>query len=268
LRFFFHIGYNGFSYRGWQKFPDVPTVQQVLETTLSQVLKIPAAIVACGRTDAQVHASQFFFHIDIAQPWDFDLIFRLNKNLPPDIAIFDIIPVADDAHARFDATRRTYDYFIHSYKDPFLSTASSFYPSKNYDFQKMKEATRLLLLYKDYKAFCKTPQRYRTTICHISSANLFADSNGDKLRFQVSANRFLGNMVRIITGKLLEIGKGNLSLDQFEHHLRTGEPLFSLQAAYPQGLYLSRVTYPYLDLQPKTQFLSVLAGDNTHWQQL
>jgi tRNA pseudouridine38-40 synthase len=266
LRYFFHIGYNGFNYRGWQKFPDIASVQQVLETNISQILKIPAAIVCCGRTDAQVHASQFFFHIDIEQPWDFDLVFRMNKNLPPDIAIFDIIPMDGLPHARFDAIRRTYDYFIHTYKDPFLSTVSACYPAKGYNLQRMQAAANLLLQYQDYRAFCKTPLKYRTTICNIAEAQWFADHNGDKLRFQISANRFLGNMVRILTGKMLQIGKGILGLEEFEHYLNSGDAPATLQPAFPQGLYLSKVTYPYLDLAPKTGFPGLHQNNTLQWQ--
>lgn len=262
MRYFFHIGYHGFNYRGWQKFPDIASVQQVLETAISQVLKTPAAAVCCGRTDAQVHASQFFFHMDIEKEWDFDLVFRLNKNLPPDIAIFDIIRVDDLCHARFDATARTYDYFIHTYKDPFLSTVSAFYPFKQLHFENMKKAASLLLRYDDYRGFCKTPLRYRTTICTVTSARIFSDDKGDKIRFQITANRFLGNMVRIITGKLLQVGKGALSVDEFEYHLITKETPEALNLAYPHGLYLSKVTYPYLDLPPRSEFLSALQQNN------
>jgi tRNA pseudouridine38-40 synthase len=266
LRYFFHIGFNGFKYRGWQKFPDIASIQQVLETNLSQILKIPASIVCCGRTDAQVHASQFFFHMDIEQSWDFDLTFRLNKNLPPDIAIFDIIPMEGLPHARFDASLRTYDYFIHTYKDPFLSTASSFYPAKDYNIHRMKEAASLLLRYNDYRAFCRTPLRYRTTICHVTTAQWFSDASGDKFRFQISANRFLGNMVRIIVSKLLQIGDGALSLQEFEQYLRSGESPVILKPAFPQGLYLSKVTYPYLDIPPRTEFLGMLQNNPHQWQ--
>src|SRR4051812_20031840 len=103
----------------------------MLEASLGRVLKTQVSIMGCGRIDAQVHASQFFFHTDLGDQWDFDLQFRLNKNLPSDIAVFEIIPVEDHQHARFDATARTYDYFIHTYKDPFLSGLSALYLERN-----------------------------------------------------------------------------------------------------------------------------------------
>lgn len=261
MRYFFHIGYLGTNYSGWQKHPDGISVQQVLENCLSSIFKTPTYIVGCGRTDAQVHAGQFFFHLDVATRWDFDLVFRLNNLLPDDIAVFDIIPVTDDAHARFDATQRAYDYFIHGYKDPFLNSFSSMYPIKNLDLQKMKFAAGLLLKYTDYHAFCKMPDRNAHTICNISNAGLFTDTSGDKIRFHISANRFLGKMVRIIVDKLIMVGSGKLSVDEFESHLI--DPLLAqvIKPAYPQGLYLSKVIYPYLDAAPKNNFVNMLAGE-------
>jgi len=261
LRYFFHLGYLGTNYSGWQKHPDGPSVQQVLENALSQIFKTELWIVGCGRTDAQVHASQYFFHLDTTQTWNYDLLFRLNKLLPNDIAVFEIIPTADDAHARFDAVERSYDYFIHTYKDPFLSNLSSFYLIKNWDISQMKRAAALLLKYNDYHAFCKMPDRNTHTICNISEAGIFMDSTGDKLRFRISANRFLGKMVRILTGKLIEIGTGTLSVDEFESHLINPQSLQIIKPAYPQGLYLSKIKYPYLDIAPRSNFCRMLAAD-------
>ena len=260
MRYFFHIGYHGTNYCGWQKHPDSVSVQQVLETCLTKLLKVPIFISGCGRTDAQVHASQFFFHADIEQEWDFDLFFRLNKILPDDIAVFDIIPMEGLPHARFDTIQRSYDYYIHTYKDPFLSGFSSFYAEKNLDLNKMAAAVALLPKYNDYRAFCKMPDRIDHTICHVSSASLFTDKNGDRLRFNISANRFLSKMIRIIVGRLLEIGKGEMSVNEFEHHLAEKITPAIIIPAYPQGLYLSKVTYPYLDLPVRSTFSGIMAG--------
>lgn len=264
-RYFFHIGYNGFNYRGWQRQPGIVSVQQVLEDTLKQVLKYDGTIMGCGRTDAMVHASQFFFHLDVEKPWEFDLLFRLNKNLPIDIAIFEIIPVKDDQHARFDPIQRTYDYFIHTYKDPFLSQLSAFYLFKHLDLNKIKNGLSLLTKYDDYRAFCKTPDDYEHTICNVSSAQLFSDEAGDKLRIQISANRFLGRMIRMIIGKLLEVGTGNISLDEFESYFITKQTPRLIEPAWPQGLYLSKVVYPYLDIPPRTTFSPFLKNTSDQW---
>lgn len=264
-RYFFHIGYNGHNYRGWQRMPKVANVQQVIETSLAQIFKTPVSIMGCGRTDAQVHASQFFFHLDVEKPWDYDLLFRLNKLLPSDIAVFEILPMGDTCHARFDATQRTYDYFIHTYKDPFLSTVSTLYLERNFDLHKMKQAISLLTKYNDYRAFCISPDSFNNTICNITASTLFADSSGDRLRFQISANRFLTKMIRIIVGKLLEIGRCELSVDEFEGYLITKQTPKTIEPAYPQGLFLSKVTYPYLDLAPRTDFSSIVRTDNDRW---
>jgi len=254
LRYFVHIGYNGQKYNGWQKQPGVLNVQGVVELALSQVLKTPVFVIGCGRTDAHVHASQFFFHMDIEQKWDFDLLFRLNKILPHNIAVFDVIPVEAQRHARFDAVQRSYDYFLHTYKNPFLNGLSSYYLLRDLDFDKMKQAASILPGYKDYRAFCTSPDKYEHTLCNVMSASLLVDPNGDKLRFSISSNRFLGKMIRIIMGQLLKIGKGVLSLDEFENYLITNTTPELITPAHPEGLYLSKVSYPYLNLPPRTDF--------------
>ena len=220
--------------------------------------------MGCGRTDAQVHASQFFFHLDVEKQWDFDLLFRLNKKLPRDIAIFEIIPMQGNQHARFDATQRTYDYFIHTRKDPFLSEVSSLYLERNLDLHSMKAAVALLTRYSDYRAFCRTPDSYKTTICHVTSAKLFTDEEGDRIRLQISANRFLARMIRILVSKLLDIGRGIVSVDEFENYLITKETPKTIEPAYPQGLFLSKVVYPYLDIPPRAEF-SILEDSEDNW---
>ncbi|MCX2740914.1 tRNA pseudouridine synthase A [Pontibacter anaerobius] len=258
MRYFFHIGYNGGNYRGWQRHPYSLGVQEVLEDALRKILKAPVAITGCGRTDAGVHASQFFFHLDVAQPWEFDMLFRLNKVLPPDIAVFDIIPMEGLPHARFDAIQRSYDYFIHTYKNPFLSNVSSLYLVKNLNLDAMKAATALLPLYTDYKNLCLTPAEQDSTICYISSAHWLGDKTGDRLRFQISANRYLSRMIRIIVGQLLKVGMGTLSIHEFESYLTTEKGPKHLTPAHPQGLYLSKVTYPYLNLAPRFTSSAIL----------
>ncbi len=232
-------------------------MQEVIENVLKKVVKTPVIINGCGRTDAQVHASQYIFHVDLAETYDFDLLTRLNHALPPDIAIFAILPVHDKAHARFDATQRTYDYFIHTQKDPFLHGCSALYDYKNLDLQSMKRAVDLLAQYNDYYAFCKSPASYEHTVCQVSSAHLWVDKSGERLRFQVTSNRFLRGMIRIIVGRLLEIGLGKLSVEAFEQHLRARQTPRIITSAYPQGLYLSKIVYPYLDLPQRTEFAAI-----------
>ena len=269
MRYFFHIGYNGTNYSGWQKHAGVVSIQKLIEHALSHIFKFPITINGCGRTDAHVHASQFFFHADIIQEWNFDLLFRLNKILPDDIAVFDIIPMQGRPHARFDAIQRSYDYFMHTYKDPFLSKCSSLYQETSLNLDEMKKAVALLPLYDDYRCYCKMPDRLSNTICKVSSAFLFVNEKGNRLQFSISANRFLSKMIRIIVGRLLEIGLGNLSVDEFEHYLANKETPKIIIPAHPQGLYLSKVTYPYLNLAPQAVSMSFTGTNNdTTWQKL
>lgn len=263
MRYFVHIAYKGTRYYGWQWQPNQLSVQEVIESSLSKILKAPIAIFGCGRTDSGVHASQFFFHMDIEKEWDFDLFFRLNMTLPGDISVFDIIPMVDKPHARFDAVQRVYDYFIHTYKDPFLNEASSLYLREGFNLQEMKRAVALLPRYNDYRAFCKSPDKNEHTICHVSSATLFTNEKGDRIRFRISSNRFLGRMIRILTRKLIDIGDGTLSVDEFEGHLISKQTPTVILPAQPQGLYLSKVTYPYLDLEVKGDFSS---GPENYWK--
>lgn len=210
--------------------------------------------MGCGRTDAQVHATQFFFHLEVDKPWDFDLLFRLNKLLPADIAVFEIIPVTDNQHARFDAMQRTYDYFIHTYKDPFLSDASALYLERHLNLDKMNEAVAIFARQKDFAAFCKSPAKYKHTICNISFAKLYRNATGEKLRFQISANRFLTGMVRTMVGALLEIGREELTIDELENAIALKKLPEFVTPAYPQGLYLSKVKYRYLDIPARPEF--------------
>lgn len=254
MRYFFHTAFLGQHYHGWQRQSNSFTVQEVVEQALSKLLKEPISAMGCGRTDAQVNASQFFFHVDVMKEWDDRLFFPLNKTLPEDIAIFEILPMKDNQHARFDAIQRRYDYYIHTHKDPFLSSISSWYPGKNFNIDNMKKAVLLLPKYQDYRAFCKSPDIYLHTRCRISSANLFSNAGGDKLRFCITADRFLGRMVRLIVGKLILIGKGEMSVDEFENLLITGQQPKFFDAAHPQGLFLSKIVYPYLELPTRTEF--------------
>jgi len=254
LRYFLHIGYNGYNYRGWQRQHRVLSIQEVLETNLSKLLKTKITCLGCGRTDAQVHANQYFFHMDVEKEWSFDLKFRLNKMLAEDIALFDIIPVDGYPHAQFSVLTRTYDYFIHTYKDPFLYYLSAYYPLEKIDLKKMSAATKLLVGINDFSSFCKSPDKNPSNFCEISSAKLFSNKTGDKIRFQITSNRFLKAMVRIIVNKLVEVGTGEITIEEFESFLKLKATPKTIIPAYPQGLYLSKVTYPFLDIPSRNEF--------------
>lgn len=269
MRYFVHIGYNGLQYNGWQRQASVMNIQGVIEKALGDVFKIPVLINGCGRTDAQVHASQFFFHMDLEKEWDFDLVFRLNKMLPVNIAVYDVIPMEGTPHARFDAVQRSYDYFLHTYKDPFLNGLSSFYLLNHLNWAEMRSAVDLLPKYQDYRAFCTHPDKYEHTLCYVRSASLMVDEKEEKLRFQISSNRFLGKMIRILMGQLLKIGQGTLSVAEFESHLVSRKTPALITPAHPHGLYLSKVTYPYLNLPPRADFSAILQKQaDCNWHKL
>jgi len=254
LRYFFHCAYKGSNYHGWQRQPDVIGVQQVLEEALTRVLKRRTICLGCGRTDAGVHASQYFFHIDVSETLPSDLRFILNKVLPPDISIFDIIAVPSTHHAQFGATSRTYDYFIHQEKDPFLQDVSAQYECQEWDLDLMKQALEMLPNYQDFRAFCKTPDRHDSTLCDVHNVALHSYEAGQKIRFQFTAKGFLKGMVRLLVGSLIAVGNGELRLEAWETSLSTGLRPSSFKSAYPQGLYLSRIEYPFLDCKPKGRF--------------
>lgn len=262
MRYFFHIGYNGHTYNGWQRNVKAHSVQEAIETKLNAILKQETPINGCGRTDTSVHASQYFFHADIDVPLGDDFLFILNKNLPHNISVFDIIPMQGKQHARFDAVQRKYDYYWHTYKNPFLGQLSSYYPVKDINLAEMKKAVALLPQYKDYRAFCTSPDKNEHTICNVMEAKLFCSANQEHFRFHIASNRFLSKMIRILTGNLLKIGRNELSVAQFEHQLATLEIPNKFEIAMPTGLYLSKVTYPYLNLPTKSDFS---AFSKTEW---
>ena len=265
MRYFLHLSYHGSNYRGWQSQGIGSSVQEEVEKKLSKILKNPINCMGCGRTDAEVNASQYFLHFDVKNQLDFDLVFRLNKILPDDISIFEIIPLPDNCHARFDAISRTYDYFIHTKKNPFLSKLSAFYLLDKLNLTNMNKAVGLLTKYNDFRSFCKTPEAHNTTICHVTAAKLFYNSDGENLRFQITANRFLRGMIRIIVKKLIELGKGEITLEEFENILIKNETPCNLKFAYPQGLYLSKIEYPYLSIPSQSAFSNI---KNNKWIEL
>ena len=258
MRYFFHIAYYGAGFHGWQRQTDATSVQQTIEEALSRILKSTIQIVGCGRTDTGVHASQYFFHADISEKWNFDLLFRLNQVLPSGISLFEIIPVEEKNHTRYDAIRRTYNYFIHTRKDALLSGFSALYFYPDLDISGMKSAALLLTKYNDYAALCKSPKKHKSTICQVSSAELFTTAKGDRIQFQITSNRFLKGMIRIIIQKLLEVGRGKLSLQEFEQILINNLPVPNIKLAHPEGLYLSKISYPYLDVEPLSPFCDLL----------
>jgi len=258
MKYLLHIGYNGSGFSGWQRQANAPSVQETIEDKLRAITKEKVTVVGCGRTDAGVHASQYALHFTLPEPVDYDLKFRLNRHLPNEIVVYDVIELEKGQHTRFDAVSRTYDYFIHLYKDPSLHNCSSYYSLENLDFEAMKKAADILPLYKDYKAVCKQPNLYKHTLCNVTHAKLYVDSEHQRLRFTITANRFLRGMVRLIVSFLLKVGKGEMSLVEFEDVLKLQLEITDKIPAFPNGLYLSRIEYPYLELTQQKDICSLL----------
>lgn len=242
-RFFVEIAYKGTAYHGWQRQPNVPTVQQTLEEILSRALHQNTVCIGCGRTDTMVHASQYYFHFDYDQTFNFDLKHRLNKMLPNDISILNISQVEGKPHAQFTAVSRTYNYFIHSHKDPYLADISSLYPNK-LDIKLMAHALKLISSQTDFINFCRCPSKHSSTQCNISSARLYINTQAEIIQFEITANRFLQGMVRLIIQRIIDVGTSEISLSEFEQILSNRIKPKKVTAAYPQGLHLTRVDYP------------------------
>lgn len=242
-RYFVQIAYRGTAYHGWQSQPNAPSVQETIERCLSKLFgntEIP--IVGCGRTDAGVHAKSYFFHVDLPQDWDEkQLCFKLNRMLPSDISANHAYKVYDDVHARFDAVKRTYRYFIHQQKDPFQQDQSWYFP-QSLNMDAMNLAAEHLLGTKDFGSFSKLHTDVKTNICTVYEAKWIQD--GTQLYFEVSANRFLRNMVRAIVGTLIEVGLGKLKVEDINQIIEAkdrGEAAVSVPA---HGLFLWEIVYP------------------------
>lgn len=243
MRYFIELRYRGTAYFGWQRQNDVPTVQQSVERALSTLLRTPTEIVGAGRTDTGVNASYYVAHFDTDTPVEdcARLTYKLNLILPDDIAVFAVTRVGDEAHARFDAVRREYRYYVEQRKNPFTRDGSWQYYVP-LDVEEMNRAAACLLKYDDFTSFAKLNSNNRTNICHISGAEW--SRNGDTLCFTISADRFLRNMVRAIVGTLVDVGRGRYTAEQFEQIVAARDLSLSSGGAPAQGLFLSDVAYP------------------------
>lgn len=251
-RYFIQIAYDGTSFNGWQRQKNAHSVQAELETALSRLLREEIVVVGCGRTDTGVHASDYFAHFDTVQVVDCETIrFKINTLLNHLITVKEIFPVPNHIHARFSATQRTYHYFAHTYPDPFLRHYS-WYLRKAPNVELMNEAAASLLNYSDFKSFCKAGRGNpnATTICKLSKAE-WTEENG-KLRFEISADRFLRNMVRAVVGTLLLVGYEKIALDEFKRIVESGERTKAGTSAKANGLFLVHIEYPNETFQKST----------------
>lgn len=258
MRYFIQLSYDGTAYHGWQRQPNGTSVQETLEEALSTLLRQPIEVVGAGRTDAGVHARMMVAHMDYPVELDtMQLVYKLNKLLPQDIAVQRIWPVSDDMHARFSATSRTYHYYIHTRKDPFLR-GYSWLVTFPLDFDLMNQAARRLLDFEDFTSFSKVNTDTKTNLCNITEARwdnlpltpfqgvgMTHDENleGGCWVFTITANRFLRNMVRAIVGTLVEVGRKRMTIDEFCRVIEQKNRCSAGESVPGHGLFLVDVSY-------------------------
>ena len=252
MRYFIQLSYDGTGYHGWQVQPNGVSVPEVLQKALSTLLRQPTEVTGAGRTDAGVHASMMVAHFDWPaahegegceeMPLDCtQLTYKLNRLLPPDVAVQAVRPVGPEMHARFSATRRTYHYYIHTRKDPFLR-GYSWQVNVPLDFALMNEAAQVLLEYSDFTSFSKTGTDVKTNICQLTEARWEQLKPGE-WRFTVSANRFLRNMVRAIVGTLVEVGRHRMTISQMRHAIEAKDRQRAGESVPGHALYLTNIEY-------------------------
>jgi tRNA pseudouridine38-40 synthase len=242
LRYFFYISYKGTNYHGWQAQPNANTVQAEINGALSTILQCKIETIGSGRTDAGVHAKMQVFHADILEMAEIEALpHKLNSLLPPDIVVEKLLVVEKDAHARFDAQDRSYEYHISFKKSPFMANEYLFLPKKP-DFDQMNLACQILPGDQDFTSFSKVKTDVNNFNCNLTKAEW--QFNEEKAVFYVTANRFLRGMVRALVGTLLDVGYGKTSLNDFTNILMVKDRTAAGQSVSPQGLYLCDVRYP------------------------
>jgi tRNA pseudouridine38-40 synthase len=264
LRYFIHLAYNGTSYHGWQYQPNAASVQEVLNKALSVMLNSDISIMGAGRTDTGVHASQMYAHFDSATMIDGkQLTHKLNSYLPKDIVVYAVFTVHEQAHARFDAVKRTYEYHISTFKNPFLQNLSWYY-HQPLDIQAMNEGSKLLFNHTNFQCFSKVNTDVNTFDCTIYEAHW--KRQGETIIFTISANRFLRNMVRSIVGTLINIGLHKITVADFNAIIESenrDNAGFSVPA---HGLYLTTIEYPYIveNSDKQLQYKAVFSGADSN----
>ncbi len=243
MRYFIYLEFDGSAYSGWQIQPHSPSVQQTLEEALALFLRQTVSVTGAGRTDAGVHAAQMVAHFDLDEPQDCDWMRgKLNGILPQDIAVHKIVPVKADAHARFDATARTYKYYVTLNKSAFNRNYSWFLPNEP-DFEMMNRAAEILMKTVDFTSFSKLHTDTKTNDCHVTEAGWEMLPDG-RWVFTITADRFLRNMVRAIVGTLMEVGRGKLTVDGFQGIIDSKDRCSAGDSAPAQGLFLHKIVYP------------------------
>lgn len=243
MRYFIEFSYNGKNYFGYQIQPKDISVQAELERALSTILRENIKTTGAGRTDTGVHATKMYAHFDTEKEVNENLVHKLNSFLPADIGIKRIFPVREDLHARFDATYRTYHYFISLEKNPFTQDAAWQHWRKPLDIDKMNEACKILFEYEDFTSFAKLHTDNKTNLCKMYKAEW--EQNGSELKFTISANRFLRNMVRAIVGTMVDVGVGKIQSEDVRKIIENKNRNSAGTSAPAHALYLVDVGYEF-----------------------
>ena len=274
MRYFVHLSYKGTNYCGWQMQKNSPSVQQVINEALEKLLGHHIASMGCGRTDTGVHAKDFYMHFDTEKELTdkANFLFRLNCVLPDDITIFEMLEMPEKAHTRFDATERTYEYYVYFDKSSYIRPYSFYQGFYHIDWEKVIEAAAFIKTIEDFTSLCLPSIDFKTNICHIQESKWeilpahhfilkpfdepgpskpltvpYKPAKGEVLRFTITSNRFLRGMVRKIVGTILMIGKGKIELDDFKQIVTEKKDFRIHYLAPPNGLFLSKVRYPYFE---------------------
>ncbi|MBN1115878.1 MAG: tRNA pseudouridine(38-40) synthase TruA [Bacteroidales bacterium] len=245
-RYFIHLAYNGKNYNGWQIQPNSPSIQETLQKALEVLFREPVQLTGCGRTDTGVHARNFYAHFDSKQTSidsDQKIIFKLNSILPDDIKIYAIHNMLHNAHARFDANKRTYKYYISKGKEIFFKDLV-WQNSLQLNIELMNKAASLLKNYSDFTSFSKLHSDTKTNNCNISEAYWIQQE--ERIIFTIKADRFLRNMVRAIVGTLIDVGKEKISLEEFCRIIEDKNRMKAGTSVPASGLFLEEIQYPYL----------------------
>ena len=243
MRYFIELAYKGTNYHGWQIQPNAVSIQECIQKAFSTILRVEIEVVGAGRTDAGVHAEQLFAHFDFTSEINIEeTIYKTNAVLPDDIIVFNIFKVTDEAHARFDADCRSYEYRILLGRNPFQIETTWQLINKKLNVEKMNEAAQILLTYTDFQCFSRSNTDVRTYNCKVTNAEWKLDEN--LLVFYISADRFLRNMVRAIVGTLIEIGEGKTTIEEFRKIIESKDRCEAGPSAPAHGLFLTQVGYP------------------------
>jgi len=241
-RYFITLSYDGTAYHGWQIQPNGNSVQAELQRALGTILREEIQITGAGRTDTGVHARTMVAHFDIDRQLDCEqLVYRVNRVLPRDIAVRKAEPVSQDMHARFSAKSRTYHYYVHTERDPFMRHYSH---ETHYqlDFGMMNEAAAVLKEYSDFGAFCKSGTDVKTTLCDVTEAK-WVKTGKYTWYFEITANRFLRNMVRAVVGTLIEVGRHRCSIDEFRNIIKGKKRTEAGESMPGNALFLEDIKY-------------------------